>query len=76
MTEEGPQFVSVSCVGLIDSTDAVFGFWGGGGGGAQETGGGRGGGLQLKGDYHMVEDFLGVRQVQSSLSVPWTIVCR
>jgi hypothetical protein len=32
--------------------------------------------LQFKGDYHMVEDFLGVRQVHSSLSVPWTIVCR
>ena len=76
LTEEGSRFVSDSCVGLIDSTDAVFGFWGGGGGGAQETGGGRGGGLQFKGDYHMVEDFLGVRQVHSSLSVPCTIVRR
>jgi hypothetical protein len=32
--------------------------------------------LQFKGEYHMVEDFLGVRQVHSSLSVPCTIVRR
>ena len=74
LTEEEVQFVSDSCVGLIDSTDAAFGFWGGGGGGAQETGGGGGGGLQFEVDHRTIDASPDSHAEPLPLSMSWTTV--